>query len=140
MHLNPTFEPVEGADGWQLSNPPILAMTPLLAALEGFDAAGMPALREKSEKLTGYLEFLLRKMPPGALEFVTPADPSARGCQLSLRLPGSAADATEALRKRGIVADFRPPDAVRVAPVPSYNTFHEVWRFAQALDEILQGR
>jgi kynureninase len=74
------------------------------------------------------------------MDIVTPKDPAARGCQLSLLFPDGAAGVTEQLRQRGIVADFRPPDAVRVAPVPSYNTFHEVWRFWRALEEILRGK
>ena len=138
MHLNPAFVPVPGADGWQLSNPPILSMAPLRAALDLFDEAGMPALRAKSERLTGYLEFLIRRLPRGVAELVTPGDAAARGCQLSLRAP-RASELTGALRERGIVTDFRPPDAIRVAPVPSYNTFHEVWRFWQALEGITRA-
>lgn len=139
MHRNPDFVPVDGADGWQVSNPPVLAMTPLLAALEIFDAAGMPALRAKSERLTGYLEFLVGRLPPGIVEVITPADPAERGCQLSLRVTGGAAELNDALRRRGILGDFRPPDVLRLAPVPSYNTFHEVWRFGRALDEAVRA-
>jgi len=138
MHLNSAFVPVPGADGWQLSNPPILSMAPLRASLDLFDEAGMAALRAKSERLTGYLEFLIGRLPPGVAEIVTPDDPAARGCQLSLRAP-RASELTGALRERGIVTDFRPPDAIRVAPVPSYNTFHEVWRFWQALEGIARS-
>lgn len=138
MHLNHAFVPVPGAEGWQLSNPPILSMAPLRAALDLFGEAGIPALRAKSERLTGYLEYLIGRLPPGVVNIVTPDDAAARGCQLSLRAP-RASELTGALRERGIVTDFRPPDAIRVAPVPSYNTFHEVWRFWQVLDGITRA-
>lgn len=133
MHLNPVFVPVQGADGWQLSNPPILSMAPLRAALDLFDEVGMPALRDRSERLTGYLEFLIRRLPQGVVEIVTPDDSAARGCQLSLRAH-RASELSGVLRERGIVTDFRPPDAIRVAPVPLYNTFEEVWRLGQVLE------
>jgi kynureninase len=139
MHLNPEFVPVEGADGWQVSNPPILSMAPLRAALETFDGAGMPALREKSVRLTGYLEYLIGRLPPGRIEIITPSDPAGRGCQLSLRAGEGARRLFEALRGRGIVGDHREPDVIRLAPVPLYNTFHEVWRVGRALAE-LTGR
>lgn len=138
MHLNPVFVPVSGADGWQLSNPPILSMAPLRAALDLFDQVGMPALRARSQRLTGYLEFLIRRLPPGVVEIVTPEDSTARGCQLSLRAP-RASELSGVLRDRGIVTDFRPPDAIRVAPVPLYNTFQEVWRLGQTLEGIARA-
>jgi kynureninase len=137
MDNNAGFTPVAGADGWQLSNPPILSMTPLRAALDIFHEAGMPALRAKSERLTGYLEFLIRQSRAG-IHILTPEDSGARGCQLSLRTP-RARELSAALRARGVVTDFRPPDVIRVAPAPSYNTFHEVWRFGQALEGIVRA-
>ena len=137
MQSRPEFVPVEGAAGWQVSNPPILAMAPLRAALALFDRAGMPALRAKSERLTGYLEFLLDRLGPARVGLLTPREAAARGCQLSLRLPGGAESLVAALRERGIVTDYREPDVVRIAPVPLYNGFHEVWRFAGVLDELL---
>jgi kynureninase len=133
------FVPVPGMAGWQVSNPPILAMAPLRASLDLFERVGIAALRAKSERLTGYLEFVTVRPGPGAVELLTPRDPRARGCQLSLRVRGGGAAAVAALRARGIVADYREPDVIRVAPVPLYNTFHEVWRFAAALEELLGG-
>ena len=127
MHREERFVPTPGADGWQLSNPPILALAPLRASLALFDEAGMDRLRAKSEKLTGLLERLLR--PHAAI--LTPSDPARRGCQLSLRVGGK--ELFKALEARGFVTDFREPDVIRVAPVPLYNTFHEVVRFARAL-------
>ncbi|MCA9286359.1 MAG: kynureninase [Phycisphaerales bacterium] len=137
MHLIPDFTPRSGADGWQCSNPPILAMAPLRASLDLFDAVGMEALRAKSRVLTGYLEFLLREWMPDDCRIITPSDPGARGCQLSILVvprDGSAPrERFKALEAHGVVCDFREPNVVRVAPVPLYNGFHEAWRFAQIL-------
>ena len=133
MHLNARFVPVEGADGWQLSNPPILAMAPLRESLEIFDLAGVAALRAKSERLTGYLEFLIRRLPSRRFEILTPVEPEARGCQLSIRSSGAEETVGVLRSAHGIVGDFRAPDVIRLAPVPSYNTFHEVWRVWRAL-------
>ncbi len=137
FQMGPDFVPREGADGWQVSNPPILALAPLRASLAIFDEVGMEALRCKSERLTGYLEHLLRRLPAGHLEILTPHDPAARGCQLSIRVRRNARAVVRALETAGVVADFREPDVIRVAPVPLYNTFHEVWRFARLLAERL---
>jgi kynureninase len=138
MQLEPDFVPVAGAEGWQLSNPPILAMAPLRVSLDLFDEAGIERLRAKSLALTGYLEHLLDRLPGGRVEIITPRDPAARGCQLSLRVPDGGRDLFSALEKEGVVADFREPDVIRVAPVPLYNTFHEVWRFAEILERTLE--
>jgi kynureninase len=135
MHLIPEFVPVPGADGWQLSNPPILAAAPLLASLEIFDEATLAALREKSVLLTGYLEFLIRRIEGDAYVLLTPEDSEARGCQLSLRVNLGAKALLGALESKGIVADFREPGVLRFAPVPLYNTFAEVWRLAKALGD-----
>lgn len=134
MHLNEEFVPRAGADGWQLSNPPIFAMTPLRASLALFDRAGMPALREKAIRLTGYLEFLVDQRATG-LELLTPRDPAQRGCQLSYRVQGGGQATLEAVRSRGVVADLRQPDVIRLAPVPLYSTFSDVRRAAFALLE-----
>jgi kynureninase len=139
FEMRPEFVPREGADGWQVSNPPILAMAPLRASLAIFDEVGMAALRRKSERLTGYLERLLRRLPPAHLEILTPSEPAARGGQLSLRVGRDARALVRALEAAGVVVDFREPDVLRVAPVPLYNTFHEVWRFATLLTEGLTG-
>ena len=131
--MRPEFVPREGADGWQLSNPPVLAMAPLRASLALFDRAGMTALRRKSESLTGHLEALLRAIPDSPLRVLTPADPAARGCQLSVLVPGRGRWLHDQLRAQGIVTDYREPDVVRMAPVPLYNSFHDVWRVAEAI-------
>jgi kynureninase len=128
------FVPTPGADGWQLSNPPVLALAALRASLELFLAADMTRLRAKSEALTGYLEFLLQGLP---LEQITPRDPAARGCQLSIRIPGATRALPDALHQQGLICDWREPDVLRLAPVPLYNTFDDVYRCVQALKEAL---
>jgi kynureninase len=134
MHLQPDFVPRAGADGWQVSNPPILAMVPLRASLALFDEAGMPALRAKSECLTGYLQYLLDQLPAGRLEVITPRDPAQRGCQLSILVHERPRELLRTLEAEGVVCDFREPNVVRVAPVPLYNSFQEVWTFARVLE------
>jgi kynureninase len=133
MQLQPDFIPKEGADGWQVSNPPILSMAPLRASLALFDAAGMPALRQKSQRLTAYLLYLLDRLPAGRFEVITPRDPAQRGSQLSLLVHDRPQDLVKALEQAGVVCDFREPNVVRVAPVPLYNTYQDVWTFADVL-------
>jgi kynureninase len=133
MHLERDFVPQPGADGWQVSNPPILAMAPLRASLGLFKEVGMPALRAKSECLTAYLEYLLDRLPPGRFEVITPRQSERRGCQLSLRVCGRPRELLAELEAKDVICDFREPDVIRVAPVPLYNTFHEVWTFAKLL-------
>jgi kynureninase len=134
--MGPEFHRLPGAEGWQLSNPPILAMAPLLASLEVFAAVGMAALRRKSVALTGYLESEIRTRLAGRVSILTPADPAQRGAALSLELDAErerAHAAFEGLRRRGIVADWREPGVIRVAAVPLYNGFDDAWRFVDAL-------
>ena len=136
--MQPDFDPAPGADGWQISNPPILSAAPLLASLELFSQAGLTHLRAKSVALTGYLAFLLEALP---VEVLTPVGVSARGCQLSLRLGSDAAQGRsvfERLQSAGMVCDWRAPDVIRVAPVPLYNGFADVFRFATALEAVLR--
>jgi kynureninase len=134
------FRPLPGAEGWQISNPPILSTAPLVASMELFERAGMQTLRAKSVLLTGYLESLLRQQLSDSVTIITPSDRDARGCQLSLRLRRSAEDARavhKSLGARGFVCDWREPDVIRAAPVPLYNTFTEVWEFVEALKQAL---
>jgi kynureninase len=137
MQTRDRFVPFPGADGWQLSNPPILAMAPLKASLEIFDAVGMEALREKSLMLTAFLQNLLDRIPGDRFEIITPREPAARGCQLSIRVAHGTRELFEALEAEGVVGDLREPDVIRVAPVPLYNTFHEVWRFVSILSRLV---
>ena len=124
------FYPQPGAAGWQMSNAQILPMAAHKAALDIFDEAGMPQLCEKSFLLTGYLTFLLLNGKRKDFNIITPSDPSQRGCQLSIVMHHNGKLTFEALKKSGIVADWREPDVIRVAPVPLYNTFTDVWNFA----------
>jgi len=134
MHLEPEFIPVPSADGWQVSNPPIFSMAPLRASLAIFDeAGGMKALREKSIKLTGYLQFLLEAAGHSKLTVITPRESDARGCQLSIQVHDHPKELFQKLEAAGVKCDFREPNVIRAAPTPLYNTFHEVWRFARIL-------
>ena len=122
--MNPGFVPEAGAAGWQVSNPPILALAPLHARLETFRRIGMARLRERSLRLTGHLETLIRTRLDHVLEIHTPADPAQRGCQLSLRVRGHRGTGRalfEHLVADGVIGDWREPHAIRLAPVPLYN-------------------
>lgn len=137
--MGPEFRPIAGAEGWQVSNPPILQMAALLASLEIFDEYGMTALRAKSEKLTGYLEFLLDRIDTDRITVITPSDPRQRGCQLSIRVRHADKSLFDSLTSRGIFADWREPDVIRVAPVPLYNSFTDVFEFVEVLTNCLQN-
>ena len=131
------FVPQQGAAGWQISNAPILSMAVHKASLEIFDKAGIKALRKKSELLNGYLYWLLtaNRQPPTANSFsiITPSEKEHRGCQLSIQTKKNGKKLFEKITKGDVIADWREPDVIRVAPVPLYNSFEEVWRFAQLL-------
>ena len=129
--MGPHFQPMPGAEGWQLSNPSIMSMAPLRASLEIFAAAGMQQLREKSESLTGYLEFLLDQHASGDFTVLTPREPDRRGAQLSIRIHHGGRSICDRLIEHGAVCDWREPDILRVAPVPLYNTYRDVHRFVE---------
>jgi kynureninase len=135
FRMQPGFDAARGIESWQLSNPPILSLAPVVASLELFDAAGMQALSEKSRTLTGYLDFLLRHRLADRIRPITPSD--ARGCQLSLRIEGGGPDPREVFRRLealNVAADWREPDVIRVAPVPLYNRYEDVYEFVQRLE------
>ncbi|MBB4729287.1 kynureninase [Xanthomonas arboricola] len=137
FRMQPQFVPSPGAEGWQLSNPPVLALAPLRASLELFDQAGMPALRAKSEQLTGHLEQLIHARVPQVLQIITPAEPAQRGCQLSLRVAGGRAQGRslfEYLQSVGVLGDWREPDVIRIAPVPLYNRFSDLHRLVEQVE------
>ncbi len=129
--MEPEFEALPGAEGWQLSNPPIFQLAALRAAMDIFDEVGMPKLRAKSVLLTGYLEYLLTREPPRNFAIITPADPEQRGAQLSLRMPHNGKRILQRLLEQNVICDWREPDLIRVAPAPLYNSFEEVYRFAR---------
>jgi kynureninase len=138
FRMGPEFSPTPGADGWQLSNPPILALAPLRVSLAIFRRAGIDALREKSIALTGYFETLLRERLANVLDIATPRQPERRGCQLSLRMRGGRDDGRalyDHLNAIGIVVDWREPDVIRAAPTPLYNRRMDCLRFVRAVEE-----
>ena len=134
------FKPMPGVDGWQLSNFPVISGAAQLASLEMFQKAGMKLLRKKSFLLTGYLEFLLKEIASDQFFIITPDQPRERGCQLSILMKNDGKKVFVALTKKGVVADWREPDVIRVAPVPSYNTFEEVYRFARIFENALRSK
>ncbi len=137
--MGPEFVPQPGAEGWQLSNPPILALAPLIASMELFDEAGIDALREQSLQLTGELERLIDERLGEHIEIITPREPSRRGCQLSLRLRGSGGRPLfDRISAAGVVCDWREPGVIRVAPAPLYNTMDEVREFVDLIQRELQ--
>jgi len=133
------FKPMPGADGWQLSNFPVLSGAAQLASLEIFDRVGMTTLRKKSLLLTSYLAFLLQSITDHQNKFtiITPSNPTERGCQLSLLTKRNGKKIFDRITKAGVIADWREPDVIRVAPVPLYNTFQEVYLFAEIFKNAL---
>ena len=135
FEMGPDFDPIQTAEGWQISNAPVMGMAPLLAAMEIFDEVGMAAIRVKSEKLTGFLEYLIAENLP-AVAIITPVNPAERGCQLSLVVPGGK-NTYENILKKGVVCDWRKPDIIRVAPHPLFNRYTEVYDFVELLEQSL---
>jgi len=134
------FIPMHGADGWQLSNSDVLGLAVHQASLEIFQEAGIKNLRDKSEKLTGYLEYLIEQISgdSGVLEIITPKNPSERGCQLSLLINRGGKAVFDEWYDQGVVGDWRNPNVIRLAPTPLYNSFLDVFRFAQILEQSLK--
>ncbi len=140
FQMGPEFHPIPGAQGWQISNPPVLSAAPLLASLEIFRRAGIRRLREKSIALTGYLQRLIETLSPGLVDIVTPSAAPERGCQLSLRIARSHTAAKrchELLTAAGVVADWREPDVLRLAPIPLYNSYSDVFTAVEALSQAM---
>ena len=130
------FYPQPGAAGWQMSNAQILSMAAHRASLEIFDEVGMKQLNEKSYLLTGYFEYLLKVGKRKDFKIITPEDPAQRGCQLSIVMNSNGKKTFDTLTANGIIADWREPDVIRVAPVPLYNTFKDVWEFAEIFHQV----
>jgi len=135
------FQPMQGAEGWQLSNVPILGMSALKASIDIFDEVGMKALREKSEKLTGYLEFIINELATefsdAGISVITSPTPRERGSQLSLNFAGRDREFFDKMTAAGVIADFREPCMIRVAPVPLYNSFEDVYTCGEVLRQVL---
>ncbi|MEA3151190.1 MAG: kynureninase [Gammaproteobacteria bacterium] len=139
--MGPEFTPIEGAEGWQISNPPILSTAPLLASLDIFERAGMNRLREKSIALTGFMQRLIEALLPDQIDIITPAPIEERGCQLSLRIalpPHAARRCHERLSAAGVIGDWREPDILRLAPMPLYNSYSDVFAGIDMLTRALR--
>ena len=128
------FNPIQSAEGWQLSNPPILSLAAIRASLSIFDEVGMDKLVAKSKELTNYLLFLLNTIDTDRIEIITPEE---RGCQLSIRVKNGNKTLFDSITEKGVVADWREPDVIRVAPIPLYNSFQDVFNFYNILKEEL---
>ena len=139
--MEPLFDPIEGANGWQISNLPILSMAPYLASVKMFDEIGMDALVEKRDRLTAYLEFILHEIDAevkSSFEIITPSNPGERACQLSVYLHGEGRPLFEYLMKNGVITDWREPNVIRLAPVPMYCSFEDMYEFGQILKQGIQ--
>jgi len=137
FQMGPDFHPMEGAEGWQLSNPSILALAALRASMEIFSEAGLERLRAKSVRLTGYMEFLLSQELSAKFSIITPREQERRGAQLSIRLPSEGRKLCDRLAREGVVGDWREPDTFRVAAVPLYNSYQDVYQFVQRFSAAL---
>ena len=133
FNMRHPFNPIPGAEGWQLSNPPILSLAAIRASLDIFQEVGMEALVKKSKLLTGYLEFLLDEMHGKRIQIITPRNPEERGCQLSIQVKDADKGLFDKITAAGVISDWREPDVIRVAPVPLYNSFEDVYRFVEVL-------
>jgi len=136
--MKKSFDPIEGADGWQLSNAPVMLLSTHLTSLVIFQEAGIENLRKKSIALTGFLEFLLKTQALNSglpVKVITSADAWQRGCQLSLYVTTGNKSIFNAISRRGVIADWREPNVIRIAPTPLYNTFVEVYQFVNILTE-----
>ena len=131
------FEVLPGAEGWQLSNPPILSMAAIKASLDMFNEVGIEKLTRKSKKLTGYFEFLLKQLGEDVVKIITPSNPDERGCQLSIQVKNANKALHTKLTKAGVISDWREPDVIRCAAVPLYNSFVDVYQMVEKLKSIL---
>lgn len=141
FQMKPGFKPISGAEGWQMSNAPVFNMAVHRASLDLFKAAGFDALRAKSIELTNYLAFVLEtisnEVSDADFEVITPTDPAQRGCQLSVLAHGKGKSLFDALTEKGVIVDWREPNVIRMAPVPLYNNFEDIYQFGALLRECL---
>lgn len=140
FNMRQGFSPIPSVEAWQLSNPPILSMAAVKASLDIFDEAGFENIHAKSKKLTSYLEYLLLELNDKNLKIITPSNPEQRGCQLSIQFLDADKSLFEELTKAGVIADWREPQVIRVAPAPLYNSFEDVYDFVQILKRIRNER
>ena len=142
--MEPDFDPVHGADGWQISNLPILSLAPYLASVEMFAEVGMDKLIAKRNLITSYLEFILheidKELEGADFEIITPSNPEERGCQLSVYLHGQGRELFDRLMKNGVITDWREPNVIRLAPAPFYCSFEDMYEFGQILKELISNK
>ena len=137
FNMRQPFDVMEGAEGWQLSNPPILSMAAIKASLDIFEKVGMDALLKKSKQLTGFFEYLIHQIASDTIKIITPAHPNERGCQLSLQVKNADKNLHIKLTENNIITDWREPDVIRCAPVPMYTSFEDVYCMVKTLESLL---
>jgi kynureninase len=137
FNMRQKFDVLSGAEGWQLSNPPILSMAAIKASLDIFNEIGIERLVEKSKRLTGYFEFLLKQLGEDTIRIITPSNPDERGCQLSIQVKNADKSLHRKLTNVGVISDWREPDVIRCAPVPLYNSFLDVYHLVEKLKKIV---
>ena len=137
FNMRQPFDVMKGAEGWQLSNPPILSMAAIKASLDIFEKVGMDVLLKKSKKLTGFFEFLIHQIASDTIKIITPAHPNERGCQLSLQVENADKNLHRKLTENNIITDWREPDVIRCAPVPMYTSFEDVYQMVKTLESLL---
>lgn len=138
FNMRQEFDVLAGAEGWQLSNPPILSMAAIRASLDIFNKVGMEKLILKSKKLTEYLEFLLNEIKSDRIKIITPNNYISRGCQLSIQVLNADKNLHKKLTQSGVISDWREPDVIRVAPIPLYNTFEEMYQMVEKLKSLIK--
>ena len=142
--MEPDFDPVHGADGWQISNLPILSLAPYLASVEMFAEVGMDKLIAKRNLITSYLEFILheidKELEEAEFEILTPSNQEERGCQLSVYLHGQGRELFDRLMKNGVITDWREPNVIRLAPAPFYCSFEDMYEFGQILKQLISNK
>lgn len=139
FNMRDEFDQLSGAEGWQLSNPPILSMAAIRASADLFQEVGIKKLVEKSRLLTGYFEFLITQLNNNDIKIITPSNPAERGCQLSIQVRNADKNLHNKLTEAGVISDWREPDVIRCAPVPLYNSFEDVYDMVEKLKVILNG-
>ena len=137
FNMRQPFDVMEGAEGWQLSNPPILSMAAIKASLDIFEKVGMDDLLKKSKQLTGFFEYLIHQIASDTIKIITPAHPNERGCQLSLQVKNADKNLHIKLTENNIITDWREPDVIRCAPVPMYTSFEDVYCMVKTLESLL---
>ena len=137
FNMRQPFDVMEGAEGWQLSNPPILSMAAIKASLDIFEKVGMDDLLKKSKQLTGFFEYLIHQIASDTIKIITPAHPNERGCQLSLQVKNADKNLHRKLTENNIITDWREPDVIRCAPVPMYTSFEDVYCMVKTLESLL---